>query len=134
SGQLKFFSSEINVPVPRCLTVYGLVDLVQISDITSLIIMGQNVTEIPFSYFYKESYGWGIDNIKESLAFGYQNIPFANDYGAFETDYFDLIETLNNPNVIRAYLRINQLDIINMKFLQKKYMEKFGGYFYLNLM
>jgi hypothetical protein len=134
SGDIKFFPSDINVPAPRCLTVYGLVDLIQISDTVSLEIMGQTVTEIPFSYFFKGTYGWGIDDFKESLAFSIQNIPEPNDNGAFETDYADLINALNNPEMRIAYLRINQLDIINLKFLQKKYIERFGGYFYLNLL
>jgi hypothetical protein len=133
SGTLRFFDSQVNIPVPRVLTVYGNVSLTQISNASSLNILGTSVTEIPFAYFYKSTYGFDVDDFKESLAFGAQNIFAPNDLGAFETDYLELIRILNNPEMKKAYLKLNQIDITNLEFLQRKYIERFGGYFYLNL-
>jgi hypothetical protein len=127
-------TTQINVPEPRMLTVYGKVDITDINQgLTSLDILGTNVTEIPFAYFYKSTFGFEVDDFKESMAFGVQNIPNANDLGAFESDYLYLIEILQNPEIKRAYLRLNQIDMVNLDFLKKKYFERFGGYFYLNI-
>lgn len=125
--------TNINIPEPRVLTVYGKVDIGQVSNLTSLDILGTAVTEVPFAYFYKSGLGFDVDNFKESLAFGAQNIFTPNDLGAFESDYLYLIEILGNPEVKRAYLKLTQIDIINLSFLKKKYFERFGGYFYLNI-
>jgi hypothetical protein len=124
---------EVNIPTPRILTVYGLVDISQISNASSMTILGTSVDEIPFAYFYKSSLGFYVDNFKESLAFGIQNVPVPNDFGAFETDYQDMIRIFNKPEIVSCYLRINQIDLTNLNFLKKKYIEGLGGYFYLNL-
>jgi hypothetical protein len=124
---------DINVPEPRVLTVYGNLDISQFSQVTSISILGSTVTSIPFSYFYKSIYGFEVDDFKESLAFGVQNIFAPNDLGAFESDYLQLINILQTPSVKRAYLKLNQIDMVNLDFLKKKYFERFGGYFYLNI-
>jgi hypothetical protein len=127
-------TTNVNVPEPRILTMYGSISLDQISEITSMSILGTTVSEIPFSYFYKSQYGSDVDTVKDSLAFGVQAGIFApNDLGAFESDYLYLITILQNPEIKRAYLRLNQIDMVNLDFLKKKYFERFGGYFYLNI-
>ncbi|HET6224655.1 MAG TPA: hypothetical protein VFF27_00155 [Bacteroidia bacterium] len=126
-------SDEVNVAEPRVLTVYGRLDISQFSNNTSISIMGTPCTSIPFSYFYKGTYGFEVDDFKESLAFGVQNVFAPNDLGAFESDYLSLIDILQNPNIKTAYLRLNQIDLSNLDFLKKKYIERFGGYFYLNI-
>jgi hypothetical protein len=122
----------INVPEPRVLTVYGNLDIAQISNVSSITILGIATSTIPFSYFYKSTYGIEIDTFKESLAFGAQGVFAPNDVGAFESDYLNMIDIFNNPEIVTAYLRINQVDISNLDFLKKKYIERLGGYFYLN--
>jgi hypothetical protein len=127
-------TTQINVPEPRILTVYGLVDVTDINQgLSTLDIIGTAVSQIPFAYFYKQTFGFEVDDFKESMAFGVQNIPNANDLGAFESDYLYLISILQNPEIKRAYLRLNQIDMVNLDFLKKKYFERFGGYFYLNI-
>jgi hypothetical protein len=133
SGVIRFFNSEVNIAEPRVLTVYGNLSISQFSQASSINILGTSSTSIPFSYFYKPSLGFEVDDYKESLAFGAQNIFAPNDLGAFDSDYLFLIEILNNPVVKTAYLKINQIDLANLDFLKKKYIERFGGYFYLNL-
>jgi hypothetical protein len=125
--------TDVNIPVPRILTVYGMVDITNISNGTSISILGTAMDEIPFSYFYKNSLGFYVDNFKESLSFGIQNVQVPNDLGAFETDYQDMIRIFNKPEIVSCYLRINQIDLSNLNFLKKKYIEGLGGYFYLNL-
>lgn len=126
---------EINLAEPRVMTVYGAVALGQLNTnpAATLDIMGTTTTTVPFAYFYKSTLGFDADDFKESLAFGVQNVFAPNDLGAVETDYLEIIRILNNPEVKKAYLKLNQIDIVNLNHLKKKYMERFGGYFYLNL-
>jgi hypothetical protein len=123
---------SINIPQPRVLTVHGVIDIDRISTVSSISILGISTDSIPFSYFYKSASGVEIDNSRESLAFGVQNIFAPNDMGAFESDYLNLINVFNNPEIVTAYLKLNQIDITNLDFLKKKYIERFGGYYYLN--
>lgn len=124
--------TDINVALPRILTFYGNIGVDQISTISSMTIMGVTVTSIPFMYFFKSSTGFGVDDFKESLAYGIQNVFNPNDLGAMESDYLMILNILNNPETVKAYLKLNQIDIVNLNHLKKKYIERLGGYFYLN--
>jgi hypothetical protein len=134
TGSVKFFSSEVNSDlIPRCLIDYGVVDIFQLGEVAEEItIIDTVVTQIPFSFFYKPQMGFVIDGYRETLAFGYQNIFSANDYGPLEYDYDLINSALNTPVTIEAYLLLNQIDMVNLDFLKKKYIERLGGSFYLN--
>jgi hypothetical protein len=125
--------TDINVPLPRIITFYGNIELAQISNVTTMTILGTTVTSIPFTYFYKSSLGFGVDDFKESLAFGSPNVFAPNDLAAFDLDYLTLFNIFDNPNTKRAYIKLNQIDIVNLSHFKKKYIERFGGYFYLNI-
>jgi hypothetical protein len=125
-------ATEINIAEPRVLTVYGTIPLIQFSATTTMTILGTSVSSVPFAYFYKPTLGFSVDDFKESLAFGAQNIFAPNDLGALETDYASLLGILQTPNSKTAYMKLNQIDIANLDFSKRKYIERFGGYFYLN--
>lgn len=132
TGSFIAFDNTYNAAIPRVLINYGNVDVATLSEITELEIMGQTVTEIPFMYFYKSKEGTELDNYGESLAFGVPSVFAPYDKAAFDSDYLDVIKMLKESQVVKAYMKLNQVDLANLDFLKPKYIESLGGYFYLN--
>lgn len=97
----------------------------------SVDIGSTTVTELPFAWFVKAPYTTNTDAIQESLSFG--DVQFTTVVeGTLENYWADYQQILSNMKYVKAFLRLDAVDIANLQFQTPVYIDKFKSYFYIN--
>ena len=90
------------------------------------------VDDISFTWFAKTQYIPDVDALDYSLA--YDRVLFPNNIGvplkdAYIQSYGDV---LSNMKYVKAYFKLNEVDLANLDFMKPVYVNKFKSYFYKN--
>jgi len=90
------------------------------------------VDDISFTWFAKTQYTSYVDTLDYSLA--YDRVLFPNNIGvpmkeAYIQSYGDV---LNDMKYVKAYFKLNEVDLANLDFMNPVYVNKFKSYFYKN--
>lgn len=89
-------------------------------------------SNVPYLYFTKPQLGSSLDAFKETLSFG--DIEGGLGYGINLIDryYSDYVRILNAPFVYKPFVRLNEVDMLNLDFSIPLWIEERKRYFYLN--
>jgi len=90
------------------------------------------VSEVPFCWFVKTPYITEVNSYDFSLAYDQVQFPNVTDSTLIETYIEDYEKVLNTMKYVKAYFRINEVDINNLDFLTPVYIDRFKSYFYIN--
>lgn len=99
--------------------------------ITASIFSPSIVSSAPFAWFAKAPYTTNTDKYPDSLAFG--DIIFTTVLeGSLSTYWSEYEEALNRMKYLKAFFRLDSVDIQNLDFGKPIFVAKFNSYFYLN--
>jgi hypothetical protein len=99
--------------------------------VTSDVDGSGTAASIPFAWFAKATYTPNTDVYLDSLSFG--DIRFsALVEGTLSFYWQEYQEALNRMKYVRAFFRLDSVDIQNLDFTLPIYVSKFNAYFYLN--
>jgi hypothetical protein len=99
--------------------------------VTSAVDGSGTAASIPFAWFAKAPYTPNTDIYLDSLSFG--DIRFsALVEGTLSFYWQEYQEALNEMKYVRAFFRLDSVDIQNLDFTLPIYVSKFNAYFYLN--
>ena len=90
------------------------------------------VSEVPFCWFVKTPYITEVNSYDFNLAYDQVQFPNVTDSTLIETYIEDYEKVLNTMKYVKAYFRINEVDINNLDFLTPVYIDRFKSYFYIN--
>lgn len=92
----------------------------------------QDVTDVPFTWFAKTAYITETDILTDSLVF--DQVVFPNVIGdPLKATYMqDFVDILSEMKYVRAFFKLNEVDINQLDFMIPVYVEKFKSYFYRN--
>ena len=90
------------------------------------------VSNVPFCWFVKTPYITEVNSYDFSLAYDQVQFPNVTDSTLIETYIEDYEKVLNTMKYVKAYFRINEVDINNLDFLTPVYIDRFKSYFYIN--
>jgi hypothetical protein len=143
SGNARFVRRGQEI-APKKIIDYGVVDLDAISSLTSLTIHAaaptapETTTEIPYVYFFNPIQDNVTDNSTITLAYDIPNLP-SDNVGILEKSYQKEISVLQNSRVLKAYFRIDEVDLFNLDYQRAIYLDfyvrgqRVNGYFRINI-
>ena len=90
------------------------------------------ISNISFTWFAKTQYIPSIDILDYTLA--YDRVLFPNNIGLplKETYIQSYGDVLNDMKYVKAYFKLNEVDLANLDFMKPVYVNKFKSYFYKN--
>ena len=99
--------------------------------VTSAVDGSGTAASIPFVWFVKAPYTPNTDLYLDSLSFG--DILFTSIVeGTLSLFWTEYQQALNEMKYVRAFFRLDSVDIQNLDFTLPIYVSKFNAYFYIN--